>query len=314
METRAHHIMIGMFMLTMIASLFAFIIWATKVDIETEFRMFDIYFEESVAGLSIGGDVNFRGVNVGQVRKISLDPDDPGRVRVTIRIAGDTPVRADSVASLEYQGITGLSYVQIAGGTAGAEQLVAERGQQYPVIKSVPSQIQELFSGAPDLINQAIILAGRVSAFFDDDNRIAIANILANSVKISGGLADRMERIQHIIDNVDETLTDLRGAARSVNVLANSATGLVDHDIKGLVADLRLASQSIRSLSQSLDRAVQDNGKALAAFSSNTLPELALFVQEARRMASVISRIAEQLERSPSDFIFSGKKPEYDAK
>lgn len=306
--------MIGMFMLTMIASLFAFIIWATKVDIETEFRMFDIYFEESVAGLSIGGDVNFRGVNVGQVRKISLDPDDPGRVRVTIRIAGDTPVRADSVASLEYQGITGLSYVQIAGGTAGAEQLVAERGQQYPVIKSVPSQIQELFSGAPDLINQAIILAGRVSAFFDDDNRIAIANILANSVKISGGLADRMERIQHIIDNVDETLTDLRGAARSVNVLANSATGLVDHDIKGLVADLRLASQSIRSLSQSLDRAVQDNGKALAAFSSNTLPELALFVQEARRMASVISRIAEQLERSPSDFIFSGKKPEYDAK
>ncbi len=312
METRAHHILIGVFMLTMVAGLFAFIIWAAKVDIDTQFSFYDIYFEESVAGLSIGSDVSYRGVSIGQVRTITLDRDDPGRVRVTIRVVADTPIRRDSVASLEYQGLTGLAFVQISGGTAAAPPLTPGPEGQPPVIDSEPSQIQALFTGAPDLIRQGIIMLQRVSSFLDEENRVAVANILASTDRISSGLADRTGQIQAIIDNADGTLRELRQAAKSVNALAQSATGVVDQDLRALVADLREVSQSIRDLSRSLNQAVVDNSQALAGFSSNTLPELALFVQEARRLASSIARIAERIEQSPTDFIFSDKKPEYE--
>lgn len=304
--------MIGVFVLTMVVGVFAFIIWATKVDIATEFAFYDIYFEESVAGLSVGGDVSYRGFIVGEVRDISLDPDDPSRVRVTIRIAGDTPVREDAVASLEFQGLTGLSVVQISGGSVEALPLTVKPGETYAVIESTQSQIQALFTGAPNLINSVTVLARQLAGFFDEDNRQAVANILAHAEEISGGLAERTDQLQSIIENVDKTLTELQQAAASVNTLAGTATEVVDQDMRALVADLREVSQSIRDLTQSLDVAVQDNGKALSAFTSNTLPEVALFVQEARRMASAISRIAEQLEKSPSEFLFSGGKPEYE--
>lgn len=301
-------------MLTMVAGVFAFIIWAAKIDIDTQFAFYDIYFEESVAGLSVGSDVSYRGVSIGQVRTIALDRDDPGRVRVNIRVEADTPIRRDSVASLEYQGLTGLAFVQISGGTAAAPPLVRGPEGQVPVIESEQSQIQALFTGAPDLIRQGIIMLQRVSSFLDEDNRVAVANILANTDRISSGLADRTGQMQAIIDNADGTLRELREAAKSVNVLAQSATGIVDQDLRALVADLREVSQSIRDLSRSLNQAVVDNSQALAGFSSNTLPELALFVQEARRLASSIARIAERIEQSPTDFIFSDKKPEYEGR
>lgn len=314
METRAHHILIGIFMLGMLAGLLAFVLWAMKINIDTEFDYYDIYFTESVAGLTVGGDVTYNGVNVGEVTRIAIDPEDPSRVRVTIRVVHDTPIREDAQAVLEFQGLTGLSYVQISGGSAEAPPLKAKPGQENPVIASQPSQIQELFAGAPDLIRRAIILVDRLTKLVDEPNRQALSRTLANLETLSDRLAAKADTLARVIDNADTTLVELRQASASVRELAGTTNTVIDQDLRALIADLRTTSGSIRDLSDGLSATVLDNREALVAFSSTTLPEVALLVQQARQLTTSISRIAERFERAPIDFMLSGKKPEYQAK
>lgn len=313
METRAHHILIGIFMLGMLAGLLGFVVWAMKVNIDTEFDHYDIYFTESVAGLTVGGDVTYNGVKVGQVTRIAIDPSDPSRVRVTLRVAHDTPIREDALAALEFQGLTGLSYVQISGGSAKAPKLQAKPGEENPVIASRPSQIQELFAGAPDLLHRAIILVDRMTKLVDEPNRQAMSRILANLDRLSKGLANKADTLQKVIDHADAALVELRGASASVRELAGTTNTVVDQDLRALIVDLHKTSGSIRDLSDGLNATVLDNRKAIVAFSSNTLPEVALLVQQARQLTTSMSRIADRFERAPIDFLLSGKKPEYQA-
>ena len=126
-----------------------FVAWLAKVDIDREFNAYHIFFEGSVTGLSSASNVLYRGIPVGTVNEVIIDPDDSSRVRVTVEVASNTPIREDSVATLELQGITGASLIQITGGSADSPELVAKSDQTLPVIRSKPSSFQQLFAGAP---------------------------------------------------------------------------------------------------------------------------------------------------------------------
>ena len=111
METRANYVLVGSFVLVMVVSLLVFVVWFGKVQFEAEAKRFEIVFTGSVTGLSAGSPVRYSGVRVGEVRSIRLDEEDPGKVDVIIEVAADTPIREDTVARLEIQGLTGGLYV-----------------------------------------------------------------------------------------------------------------------------------------------------------------------------------------------------------
>ena len=210
METRAHHLLIGGFMLLMVGGLFAFVIWLAKVDIDAEFSEFDIYFDESVAGLNRGGSVQYNGIPVGTVRDIRIAPNDPSKVMVTVSIDSAVPILTDTVAVLETQGLTGVVFVQIEGGQPGSPPLVAGEEQERAVIQSRPSTFQELFTGAPDLINQAAIVLANIQALLNEENRAQFAGILRNTNDLTEGLADKTEDIGAMVVELRTALTDLR--------------------------------------------------------------------------------------------------------
>ncbi len=135
METRANHLLVGSFVLLLIAGLVVFVVWLARFQFEAEFERYDILFEGRVTGLSVGSKVSLRGVPVGEVRDIGIDPDNVERVRVTIEVAAETPVREDTVASLEQQGITGVANILLSGGSQDSPPLVAAAGEPRPVIR-----------------------------------------------------------------------------------------------------------------------------------------------------------------------------------
>ena len=120
METRANHVVIGAFVLVVVLGLFGFVLWLAKIEIDQEFAYYHVAFDEAVSGLSLGGDVRYNGIPVGAVTAIEIARDDPSKVQVTLEVARETPVRADTVAKLELQGITGVAFIQLSGGTAAA--------------------------------------------------------------------------------------------------------------------------------------------------------------------------------------------------
>ncbi len=133
METRANHLLIGVFVLAMVAGAFGFIIWLAKVQIDREFDRYYVFIDGSVTGLSGAGEVRYNGIAVGSVKEIIIDPGDPRRVRVTIEVGSTTPVNEDTVASLEFLGITGVAYINLAGGEPDSPRLLAREGQELPV-------------------------------------------------------------------------------------------------------------------------------------------------------------------------------------
>src|SRR4051794_19697240 len=106
METRGSHVLVGSFVLVMLALVFVAVIWLGRGELAREQVFYDIYFTGSVTGLNTGAPVRFSGVQIGRVDAIDIDPGNIERVRVTIQVDRPDVIRADAVASLELQGVT----------------------------------------------------------------------------------------------------------------------------------------------------------------------------------------------------------------
>ena len=137
METKANYVLIGAFVLLAAAALMLFTLWIAGTPLNRDYSTYDVVFEGPVNGLTEGGEVRFNGIKVGEVTRLSLDRQDPNRVIARIRVDAETPVRTDSVAQLDFLGITGVTFIQILAGTpeasaAGVGRLQATAGHQRP--------------------------------------------------------------------------------------------------------------------------------------------------------------------------------------
>lgn len=326
METRAHHVLIGGFVLLVVLGLFTFVIWLARIDLDRDVARYLIFFEGAVSGLSTSSNVMYNGIPVGSVQEIDLDPQDPSRVRVVIEINATTPVRTDSVATLELQGITGVSLVQISGGSAGSPALVALPGQDLPVIDSQRSQIQRLFSGAPELINRAILLIEQVTLLFGEDNLEAFSLLIGDAQGLISEFAARTDDFDAILTNIAETSSEMRDAAEAMNdliisldtqiaVLSESAEAtmstlrgtlsgvdsLVDRDIRRLIAEITESARNVTEI-------IEETRGPISDFTAEGLYEFSNLLTDMRQLIGNLSRLSLRLESDPAQFLFGDQQ------
>jgi phospholipid/cholesterol/gamma-HCH transport system substrate-binding protein len=338
METRASHLLIGTFVLGMVAAAFGFVMWLAKVEIDREFDHYNIVFEGSVSGLSPAGQVRYNGVPVGVVQTIAIDPKNPAQVIVGIEVASSTPVKEDSVAVLEMQGITGVSYVQLSGGSPESPGLKLKPGQDRPVIQSQPSQIDQLFSGAPELINRFIKLVGEATKVFDEDNRKAISNILADAQEVTGTVSGRSDELDGILRDFAKTTGQLQGAVTSANQLLQALEEDADKLTESADVSLAMMRGTLASLDSTMERGVQpmlsqtkntaasieklsdqfnvlltDNSDALSGFFGDGLFEFTRLVTEMRLLVDNLNRVTTRIESDPAQFLFGNSQKGFKA-
>ncbi len=310
METRAHHVLIGSFVLAMLIGLVLTIIWASGSDGDRKYDMYTVYFDTAVTGLSSSGEVRFSGLYVGSVEDIRLDEDDPSRVKVTIQVVEGTPITTNSVATLEVQGLTGVSFIQIIADdtdhTQAGRPLERQEGEDYPVIPSRVTGLQGVFMSAPELLDAGIRLLNQANKLVSDENIQKIVGVIDNVQTVTGGIADRTPEME-------EAIVLLRDALATVNNVATNIDNVTRDDLPALIADLRDAAENFETLGGTLNDTVNENRPALAHFTSSALPELSQFAVEARRLAAALGRIAERIEQGPADFIFPPKTPQIEA-
>lgn len=252
MEIRASYIAVGTFVLVLVLGLLGFVVWIGKFQGQDQFARYDILFSGSVTGLQVDGTVRYRGIPVGRITDIRIDPDDIEKVRVTIEVAADTPVRADTVASIELQGITGVTYILLKGSTQTSAALPVTTSPPYPRIKSIPSRIETLFESAPDLLTKATTLVERVTLLFNDENEKAISETLANLRAITtrfttgGGNIDALlESGKSAVAKIDTMSGELAELAKDLrSQLTTRGTG----DIATVADVLANASAAVEQL------------------------------------------------------------------
>jgi phospholipid/cholesterol/gamma-HCH transport system substrate-binding protein len=253
METRASYLIVGAFTLVLILGIVSSVVWLADIEFDEEYARYDILFSGSVTGLKTGNPVRYRGVPVGVVTDMGINPDNVEQVRVTIEVPTDTPIKQDAVASLEFQGITGVAYVQITGGTNDAPVLAKKRGQKRPVITSKSSGIQEVLEAAPELVNRIIALVESANKILNEDNQENISKTIANLRDITETLSDGSGDVRGLLKDGSAMVSDLRAASTDVRVLVGDARKQINgvggeaqaavKEVRGLVGDLRADSQ-----------------------------------------------------------------------
>ncbi len=311
METRASHVLVGSFVIVLIAALFGFIIWLARVDSGAT-KDFDIMVIGSVAGLNQGSLVSYNGVPVGNVTTIALVKDQPNAVRVRIRVSQDTPVYTGTVAGLESQGLTGATLVQLSGAMQVGTPLVEPGPFGVPVIPSKRSTLEKLFVSIPEVLQRATDVLDDLKDVLNDKNKLAIGGILANTERLTNSLAAQSPLLASSLQELNGAVVDLRGSLASVTKLADSTSLAVNEDARPLLKDLRTLAQSTDATVQKLDAILGDAKPGLKAFSQDTLPEVGLLVSDLRELTRTLNRLGERIDQGSAASLFSGEKlPEY---
>ncbi len=299
METQARYILVGTFTLAAIVALLGFLLWLAQVEINRAYAQYDIVFD-TVSGLSQDGVVRYNGVDVGTVLSIDLDRENPQFVRVRIEISAVTPVRQDTVATLSSQGVTGVSFVALEGGSPTSDPLIAVPPAPVPVIASQPSVVQELTDAAPDLLKEAIALIEDVRQFTTPENRDAIAAILKNVESVTARVDALATRAETVVSAAEATLARTDAALTKAEAAFSSANAVISNDIPGLIDSLKATVAD-----------VGDTAAELKAFAQNGLPQYRDLAADARKVVASIGAVADRIGRDPGRFLLGNETPDY---
>jgi phospholipid/cholesterol/gamma-HCH transport system substrate-binding protein len=213
MEIRAPYILIGAFVLAVIAAGFGFVYWLHNAGSLTQRTTYRIHFENTVSGLLTGAAVLFNGIRVGEVTALELDANDPNRVTATIAVAANTPVRADTKVGLDFQGLTGVPVVALQG---GSKPLSATPGQPA-TLTADPLAGQSMTTAARDALRRLDLIL--------TDNADDLRDTIANLKTFSAALARNSDKLDGIVKGLERlTGGEAANAPRVVYDLAAPKT------------------------------------------------------------------------------------------
>lgn len=320
METRASYILVGSFVLSLVAALVGVAIWLAGIEFDKAPTKYMAYFTGDVTGLGVGSAVRYRGVPVGTVRDIRLDPKNVEQVQVLMEVSTDTPIKEDTIAQLALQGITGVAFIQLTGGTHAAAPLKVTKGS-IPIITTQQSVLQEVVGKLPQVVEKAVLVADRIGELFNKQNLEALSKTLANIENFTGSLGSKQGELQLLLQDgrtaanvLREAATDIRNAANSIGALTDKFGTRVDPFLKTTektmasvrksLADVGKAAATINQIAESAQGLVDDNRGPIRDFSQSGLYEFTQFISEARVLVDSLTRLTNRIERDPTNFLF----------
>jgi phospholipid/cholesterol/gamma-HCH transport system substrate-binding protein len=306
METRAHHILIGLFTVIIVIGGLLFGVWLAKAHSDQEWNYYDVVFNEAVTGLSRGSAVQYNGIRLGDVNQLRLDPNDPRRVLARIRVSGDTPLRKDTHAKLALTGVTGVAIIQLSGGSPGSPLLVGHDGE-VPIINADTSQLAKLLSNSEDLITNINQAAAHASELLSPENVHRIERTLDHLDKTTGVIADEREDIRSLIKQLDVATKQANETLAESRDLVHNANGLVQGQGKATLESAQRAMASLEHSMASIDRLINDNSDALNGGAAS-LGDLAPALRELRDTLSSLRSITRRLDENPSGYLFGREK------
>ena len=314
METRASHILVGAFVLAFLSGLIAFAIWIAKVDLDAEYQDYDIYFDGTVSGLYKRSIVYYLGIPVGDVRDIRVAEHDSSKVHVLVRLRDEVPVTGTTTARLEFQGLTGVAYIELKGGAVGGQPLEPEPGKERAVIPSQASPLLEFYESAPNLINEAILAIQQVQKLLSDKNLAKVGAILDNADTVSANLAAGTADLDKLVSDARTLMAQIGETTVKLNMLADNGNKLLSEDATLLISEAVKAVNAAEKTLNRVDSLVAANEENITQFVAGSLPEVTRMIVDLRRTARSLSRLVTRIERNPGEALFGPAESKYDLK
>lgn len=310
METQAHNVAVGAFVLTMIVVAFAAVLWLARAGLTTQYADYDIYFKGPVSGLSIGAGVDYSGVPVGKVSDVRIDPKNVERIRVTVEIDSGTVIKEDARAAVETNLLSGVSYIQIVGGTQDSPVLTTKEGERYPVIRSHRSRLASVTAEAPQLLEKASETLDRLNEVLNEKNRKAIAETVANVRQLSAEINDTNRDIATLAKNANTAVVGMSELIGNVDRSYSGPDGLGNR-MATTVSDIDKLARNLNDTSRQLQQTLADVRPGVRTFSQETLSNVGTLVSQARQLIAGLNRLTTEIERDPSRVLFGDRREGY---
>lgn len=302
MEPRVHYVIVGIFVLLLGSAAVALSLWLAFGHSSFETRGYRVYMTDSVSGLFIDAPVKYRGVQVGRVRDMGLDPERLDRVQLTLDIDASVPIKEDTIATLTFQGVTGIASIDLSGGSRSSPELQAEPGERYPVIQAGPSLMTRLDTAVTELMENLNQAARDLHLLLASDSRVRVDRILENVDVLTTTLAERRQELDAGIESFAEFSHHAAAAGAELpGLLERVDTTLAS--LEALAGDIGLASEDVQAQ-------LQAGSDSLQVLGGRTLPEVDALLVEMRQLTAGFQRLSERLEEDPRALLFGPRLDE----
>lgn len=293
MEPDKNYLFVGIFMVTLLLGMTGFIVWLVGND-TGHYDTYQTFVSDSVNGLSVGSNVKYRGVDVGKVTIIEISRSNPAKIRIEMNILETTPITTSTIAVIQIQGITGVSYIELKGRVAKGQPRIEVKGKnKVPIIPSAPSEFRQIVDTIPDMLQKFTELANKLGAFASDENQARFANILTNMEQFSQTVGGTDENGQSMVRELQQAIHNLGQAAASIHEISASSREDTQRILKTTVATL----DKISKLTENADQ-----------YGQKSYHELNRLLLEIKKTARDIQGLSRNLKENPSQIIFPSQQ------
>lgn len=302
MENKAHAFMAGLFTLVLLATVAAAVYWFNR---DNKVRVpYELVARTNVTGLNPESTVRYRGLDVGKVASIQFDPTTPGQILIRIQVNKGTPMTQGTFATLSYQGVTGLAFVQLDDDGHDRTPL-ASSDAHVAQLRLRPSFIDELQRRGNSLVHNLESATASVNQLLSKDNREAMLDAI-NSVKTAAQSVNRVAtQLEPVTKQLPRTVTELNGTLANTHKLTQQLSDpngpLVRNlDSVGKAADQAASSMAaFQATTQSFEGSLQQEA----------LPRLNTLSDDLRTATQSVGAAADTITRNPRALLFGTSPP-----
>ncbi|ROZ78996.1 MlaD family protein [Ramlibacter sp. WS9] len=290
MENKAHAMAAGIFVVAVTVLLVALAAWLTRDTGERD--IYEISTREIVTGLQAQAAVRYRGVDVGKVASIGFDPKATGNVLMRLEVDHEAPITKDTFATLSFQGVTGLAFVQLDDTGKPAPRLQPEDGHP-PRIPLQPGLLSKLTAKGEVILDRVEQLSGRMNQLLGDENQKRFSTALENLGTAANDASQMAKRLDATVaTRVDPAMVSVQKSADEVGKTA-SDFGKTVRRLNEKDGPMDRLAEGTQALSHAAD-----------SFNSATLPRINRVTEETSRAVRQLARTANTVNDNPQSLIF----------
>lgn len=310
MYSKVNYTIVGLFVVLFGIGMVWFAFWLAKYGMQEEYSAYRVEMKESVSGLSEDSSVKLNGVNIGRVNHIRIHPEDVQKVELILEIKKGVPIKEDMVAHAQMFGVTGLLYIEIAGGTNEANTLVPTN-DHIPLISSKPSLLTKLSNNLDGLSDKLTNFMIQSEKLFSDQHIETVGNILDNADKLTAKGSEVGDKAVTSLEEIDTTLQEFRVAMKNLNTKFTEATV----DFKKMQKDFAQIKEvtvptvnKLMKTSKNFNRVTLKVEKSLDRGDYNLKKILEPVIIDTQILVKELSTMSRELEQNPSAILFKSRE------
>lgn len=296
MENRSHALMTGIFTIALLAATILVGLWFNRD--KTELVPYEIVTTQSIPGLNPQATVRYRGLEVGRVDEIVFDPRVTGQILIRLSVDAASPITSTTFATLGYQGVTGIAFIQLDDERTGSPRL-ATGGERIARIPLRPGLLDQLEDRGLAILEKAEKVTASLDELLSEDNRAKMVGAFESVDRAADAYAAIPQRLDPVIDQLPALMSKVNRSMDSVDTLATSATSMT-RNYDQLATRLQAPDGPIERLNTTIGAL----GAATSELELETLPHVVRMTDEARASLRAVRRTANSFSDRPQSILF----------